>query len=33
MITVWDIYYSIAFEGLLLQLGKNIEMVGTLETK
>lgn len=31
MITVWDVYYSIAFEDLLLQLGKDMEMVGTLE--
>lgn len=31
MIIAWDVYYSIAFEELLLQLGKDMEMVGTLE--
>lgn len=31
VITVRDIYYSIAFEELLLQLGKVVETVGTLE--
>lgn len=31
MITIWDIYYSIASEELLPQLGKDLETMGTLE--
>lgn len=31
MTTVQDIYYSIAFEELLLQSGKGMEIMGTLE--